>query len=230
MQRPRISVIVPTLNEQQTLPSLLGELLEEPHLHECIVADGGSSDKTTDIVGRRKDSRLKLVHSRPGRGTQMNAGASCATGEMLVFHHADSRFSEGALDALCATAADPSVQWGGFQHRFSDANWKLRFISRLHNFRFRCSGTVYGDQSMFVRRSFFEALKGFPEEPLEDLLFSDEALKQSKPTQMQHYITTDSRKFVQMGELRALAEVVRIVLRYQFNRSFKSEGFFAPYR
>jgi hypothetical protein len=160
----------------------------------------------------------------------MNVGAARATGEMLVFHHADSRFSAGAFDALAETAANPVVQWGGFQHRFSDANWKLLFISKLHNFRFRCSGTVYGDQSMFVRRSFFEALDGFSEEPLEDLLFSDKALKVSIPTQMPQFITTDSRKFVQMGELRALAEVVRIVLRYQLNRSFNSQGFFAPYR
>ena len=227
---PSISVIVPALNEQQVMPALLDHLLSHPDLSECIVVDGGSSDGTVQIVKQTNDPRAQLVHSRPGRGVQMNAGARKATGDLLLFHHADTRLEEGALAALATTARNPELVWGGFLHRFTNANWKLRFISALHNFRFRRTGVVYGDQSMFVRRTYFAQIGGFSEQPLEDMMFSDQALEQANPHRMDQFVTTDSRKFVQMGEFRGLIEVLRIILRYQFNRSFASEAFFAPYR
>ena len=210
------------------MPALLDHLLAHPYLSECIVVDGGSTDRTAEIVEQSDDPRVQLVRSRRGRGAQMNAGARQATGDLLVFHHADTRLEDGALAALTIAARNPSVIWGGFLHRFSNANWKLRFISALHNFRFRQTGVVYGDQSMFVRRSFFAKIGGFSEQPLEDMVFSDQALELAKPHRMDKFVTTDSRKFVQMGELKGLAEVLRIILRYQFNRSFASEAFSPP--
>jgi len=227
---PSISVIVPALNEEQVMSDLLEHLLAQPDLNECIVVDGGSSDQTVEIVNQADDPRVQLVRSRPGRGAQMNAGARQATGDLLLFHHADTRLEEGSLAALATAARNPELVWGGFLHRFTNANWKLRFISALHNFRFRQTGVVYGDQSMFVRRRFFAKIGGFSEQPLEDMLFSDQALAQTEAHRMDQFVTTDSRKFVQMGEFKGLIEVLRIILRYQFNRSFASEAFFAPYR
>jgi len=230
MQQPLISVIVPALNEEQVMPALLDNLLAQPLLNECIVVDGGSSDRTAEIVQNNPDPRVRLITSRCGRGIQMNAGAHQATGDLLLFQHADTLLEPGAIAALATAAKDPKLVWGGFLHRFSNANWKLRFISALHNFRFRQTGVVYGDQSMFARRDFFAKIGGFAEEPLEDLVFSDQAIAQAKPHRMDKFVTTDSRKFVQMGELMGLVEVLRIIIRYQLNRTFVSDAFFAPYR
>ena len=227
---PSISVIVPALNEEQVMPTLLDHLLAHPHLNECLIVDGGSTDRTVEIVKQANDPRVRLITSRPGRGAQMNAGARQATGDLLLFHHADTLLDKGALAALASAARDPELVWGGFLHRFSNANWKLRFISALHNFRFHQTGVVYGDQSMFVRRDFFAKIGGFAEEPLEDMVFSDQAIEHAKPYRMTDFVTTDSRKFVQMGELKGLVEVLRIIVRYQLNRTFESAEFFAPYR
>lgn len=228
--RPQISVIVPALNEEIALPATLAQLLAQPQVKECIVVDGGSSDATVSIVQRHKDPRVQLVHSAPGRGKQMNAGAAIASGDMLLFHHADTELPAAGLEELHLCCANPKVQWGGFRHQFSNPNWKLRFVSWLHNLRFRCSGVVYGDQSMFVRRTLFEQLGGFAEAPLEDLIFSDAALGVTQSHKLTSCVITESRKFVQMGELTALGQVIGIVLRYQYNRSFEHQRFFEPYR
>lgn len=228
--RPLISVIVPTLNEERVISNALSDLLRKDSLHECIVVDGGSTDRTTHHIGNIHDPRLSLLHGAPGRGTQMNLGAQQATGEILLFHHADTHLPEGAFEELAKVTQDSSVLWGGFGHRFHPSNWKLRLVSALHNYRFRRTGVVYGDQSMFARREFFANLGGFPEEPLEDLIFSDKALEHAPSHRLDHYVMTESRKFTQMGEAKAFAHVVNIVLRYQFNRRFASQQFFDPYR
>jgi len=226
----RVSVIVPTLNEERVLPQLLRDLLAEAALHEIIVVDGGSTDQTKEIVRAMHDQRLRLLESAPGRGKQMNIAARAATGDILLFHHADTVLPRVACTELLATCQDPNVRWGGYQHQFSQPNWKLRMISWLHNFRFRCTGVVYGDQSMFVRRAFFQHLGGFVEAELEDLEFSDRALAQTDSTALLSHVITDSRKFRQMGEFRALRHVVSILLRYQSQRQHRSAAFFAPYR
>jgi len=122
--------------------------------------------------------------------------------------------------------------WGGFRHQFSESehNWKLRLVSWLHNFRFRHSGVIYGDQSMFVRRRFFEELGGFEHQDLEDMLFSEMALEASSPTMLNSSVVTDSRKFQQIGELRALWHVLSIILRYQFDKQIANGAFFKAYR
>jgi len=212
------------------MPALLKHLLAQPYINECIIVDGGSTDRTVQIVQQSSDPRVTLLHSSAGRGTQMNVGARQASGDLLLFHHADTHLEPNALPALQRAASNSDLLWGGFLHSFSNSNWKLRFISALHNFRFRQTGVVYGDQSMFVRRQFFAQMGGFIEEPLEDMVFSDQALEHAQPYRIQEFVTTDSRKFVQMGEIRGLIEVLRIIVRYQLNRSFASDGFFAPYR
>jgi len=225
-----ISVVIPAINEEAALPQNIAKLLTYDTLHECIVVDGGSVDATCDVVAQFDDPRVILVHSAAGRGRQMNAGAKRATGTMLLFHHADTHLPASSFNQLVSIAADTSAEWGGFQHKFSEPNWKLDLVSWLHNFRFRSTGVVYGDQSMFVRAAFFERMGGFAETGLEDLDFSDRALEHTNSTPLPGKVITDSRKFRQMGELRALHHVVAIILRYQWNRRIANERFFEPYR
>lgn len=225
-----ISVIVPTLNEEQALPETVRQLLACNEVLEVIAVDGGSSDGTCDWLRANAGARLKPLTSAPGRAVQMNAGAKVARGEWLLFHHADTRLPATGLTPLARRHSDRSVQWGGFRHRFSHSNWKLRLISWMHNVRCARSGVVYGDQSMFVRRTFFYAVGGFPAGELEDLTFSDKALLQAPSHLLPDSVTTDSRKFRAMGEFRALWHVVSIVWRYERARRIGNEAFFEPYR
>ncbi len=221
-----ISVIVPALNEREKLPANLRALSRDPAFSEIIVVDGGSTDGTPALV--RDYDKVRLLTGERGRGRQMNAGAAEAAGDWLLFHHADSLLPAEAGAAIAALGDD--VCWGGFQHRFSHGNWKLSFISALHNFRCRRTGVIYGDQSMFVRRELFWSLGGFAEAGIEDLMFSDLALERTPSHLLDLAVTTDSRKFRQLGEFRALAHVLSIIVRYQRERRIGNERFFENYR
>jgi rSAM/selenodomain-associated transferase 2 len=227
---PSISVVVPVLNERAALPRTLAELSALSDLFELIVVDGGSTDGTLEWLAEQAQASWTLLHSAPGRGRQMNRGAAAARGDWLLFHHADSSLPPASWQALRASCADPQLQWGGFRHCFAPPNWKLRLISALHNLRCRLSGAVYGDQSMFARRSFFESLGGFPDQGLEDLVFSDRALARAPSMLLPESVHTDARKFRAIGEFRAFWQVVSIVWRYEHERPVGNARFFEPYR
>ena len=222
-----LSVIVPALNEIEALPDNLRALASDPEIDEIIVVDGGSDDGTREFV--RRFPGVRLIETDPGRGLQMNTGARNATGEWLLFHHADTRLPAGAARLIKALDPEENV-WGGFRHRFSHTNWKLRLVSSLHNFRCRQTGVIYGDQSMFVRKAFFRRVGEFAEQGIEDLMFSDDALKHARSCLLPAEVTTDSRKFRQIGELRALAHVLSIIVRYERERRIGNERFFENYR
>ena len=223
-----ISIIIPALDEIAALPANLSAIKQLSGKFEVIVVDGGSRDGTIECVLQQDDTRIRLAHSPAGRGRQMNAGAAHACGEWLLFHHADSLLPADALTAIERLPA--AVQWGGFTHQFWPSNWRLRVISALHNFRWRRTGVVYGDQSMFVRRSFFEQIGGFAEQGIEDLIFSDQARALAPSHLLPMKVRTDSRKFTQLGEFRTLLQVLSIIRRYEKARAVGHETFFLPYR
>ena len=224
-----ISVIIPALNEIRALQETLPALLRQHGFAEFLVVDGGSEDGTVNFVAHQKDSRVRLIMARRGRGPQLNAGARAASGSCLLFHHADTVLPDDAFE-LISTALTQGVQWGGFRHRFSDANLSLRIISALHNMRCQRFGAVYGDQSMFATRSLFDRVGGFPEAGLEDLGFSELALRIAPSELLPGYVVTDSRKFKQIGEWRAFAHVVSILLRYKMRMRLSNAAFFRDYR
>lgn len=227
-----LSVIIPALNEAKTLPGNVAALLQSDVVEEVIVVDGGSTDGTFEAMSAMantdESNRLKVFQSEPGRGQQMNYGARFAQAPWLLFHHADSRLPDAGLKAIAAL--DEAACWGGFEHSFSPNNWKLKVVSWLHNYRCRRTGVVYGDQSMFVRRSFFAHLGGFRPDTIEDLEFSDRAVALAPSVLLPIRVQTDSRKFLQIGEFRALFQVCVILWRYERNRRVGVEGFFKPYR
>ncbi|MEM7099699.1 MAG: TIGR04283 family arsenosugar biosynthesis glycosyltransferase [Pseudomonadota bacterium] len=224
-----VSVVVPVLNEIEALPVNLERLLSDTMITEVIVVDGGSRDGTQAFLEQFSDEpRIQVISSRPGRGRQMNAGAQLASGDWLLFHHADSILCPGAVSRIAELPE--SVKWGGFKHQFGPTNWKLKMISALHNWRWSLTGVVYGDQSMFVHRDLFFALEGFTEADMEDLEFSDRALGLSQSCLLDLPVITSSRKFTQIGELKALAQVIVILWRYERSRRIGHERFFLPYR
>ncbi len=224
-----ISVIIPTYNEETALPETLRYLLQQAGDYEVIVVDGGSTDRTREIV--HAEPRARLVTAPKGRASQMNAGAKLATGEWLLFLHADTQLPDGALARLNALEADVTIQAGGFLHRFSGNDWRLRLVSFLDNFRCRHSRIIYGDQAMFVRRSLFERLGGFPDQPvLEDVGFCEKLILVVTPVLLSPPVLTDSRKFVKMGIWRSFVRVLLIILHVEFHLPILPRAFFQDIR
>ena len=159
---PRISVIVPALDEAGRIGALVEEVRSAPGV-EVLVADGGSSDGTP---GRAAAHGARVIRSARGRAIQMNAGAAAATGEVLLFLHADTRLPAGWGEAVRGALGDPGVAVGTFTFATDSPRRALRAIERLANWRGRRLGIVFGDQALFARRRDFEAVGGFPEQPL----------------------------------------------------------------
>ena len=224
-----ISVIIPTLNEEKALPDTLRHLLGQAGEFEVIVVDGGSVDRTVEIV--RGEPRVRLLTASKGRASQMNTGARHATGDWLLFLHADTLLPEGALARLNSLETDATVQAGGFLHRFSGTDWRLRMLSYFNNVRCRWSKIIYGDQAMFVRRTLFERLSGFPNESrLEDVLFSRKLVRIVTPVLLAPPVVTDSRKFVQMGIWRSVFRASLILLSIELGLPLVSRAFFRDIR
>ena len=227
-----ISIIIPTLNEEKVLPATLNSLdwqIAGEYEYEVIIVDGQSSDRTRAIA--RQYSQARLISGARGRASQMNAGAKQASGRWLLFLHADTLLPPLALAKIAAAGARDGTVFGCFRHRFSDNHGLLRLISWLHDWRCRSTRIVYGDQAMFVKRSTFRQLGGFPEtQILEDILLSEKLAKLGKPVQLDATVTTASRKFVQRGICRSFFEVLVILLCHKLRLPIQARGFFSPIR
>lgn len=222
-----ISIVIPTLNEARALPQTLASVAAQPPTHEVIVADGGSDDATIRIA---REAGVICITARRGRGAQMNAGAQRARGEWLLFLHADTLLPRDALHAIAALPGE--IEAGCFHQQFSDsdAHPLLKRVSRLHNWRCRKTRIMYGDQAMFVRRTVFEALDGFPECDLEDVKLSERLRARRTPVLLPMAVITDARKFIASGIVRSLARIVLILLCHRYNLPLKGTRFFEPVR
>jgi len=166
MIRPRLSVILPVLNEAARIGAQLNHLRAIGGIDEVIVIDGGSTDGTRDAVPI--DGWCQLVVAPRGRGTQMNAGASFATGDVLLFLHADVRLPANAAALIHAAFDATDAVAGAFRTRTvaeGSASW-VRHWLWLADLRSRVSRLPYGDQALFVRRSAFARAGRFPAQPL----------------------------------------------------------------
>ncbi len=222
-----ISVVIPAYNEEKALPATLARVLAQGIECEVIVVDGGSTDRTRAIAAA--DPRVRVLAAPKGRAAQMNAGACRARGEWLLFLHADTLLPDDALAAIAALPAD--IQAGGFRHRFSGADWRLRLISWLDNLRCRWTRVFYGDQALFVRRALFGHLGGFPEShPLEDVVFGERLRKRTRPQLLGLHVTTDARKFMRMGVWKSLGRVALILTCYRLRLPIPARIFFSDIR
>ena len=236
-----ISVIMPAYNEERALPNTLRALFTQQGELEVIVVDGGSTDGTMNVLeefGFIPDASHRTfhisrftVHAPKGRASQMNAGATKATGEWLLFLHADTVLPSGAVQRLNEMEADQTIQAGGFMHQFSGDDWRLKLISFLDNFRCIRSRIIYGDQALFVRRALFEQLGGFPNRPiLEDVAFCEKLIKITKPLLLSPSVVTDARKFLKMGIWRSFLRVLLIILHVEFRLPVLPRAFFQDVR
>ncbi|GAC1476930.1 MAG: TIGR04283 family arsenosugar biosynthesis glycosyltransferase [Gemmatimonadaceae bacterium] len=161
--KPRISIIVPTLNEAGTLGELLADVARIGVATEVIVVDGGSTDGTTDIA---LSAGAQLIRHAPGRGRQLGAGALAATADLLCFLHADVRLADDAIQELTRLAGERSSRPDGgafaFRLRIDSSRRVFRLVEWGANVRSQLAGLPYGDQGLIVSRSAYRAAGGYP--------------------------------------------------------------------
>jgi rSAM/selenodomain-associated transferase 2 len=224
-----ISVVIPAYNEAKVLPRTLSQLFTQQGDFETIVADGGSADATRETA--RAFRGVRVTDAPKGRASQMNAGARLATGDWLLFLHADTVLPPGALKRLDAVDPVTGFQAGGFRQRFTGTHWQLRAISWLHNTRCRFTRIFYGDQAFFIRRDLFQRLGGFPDAPiLEDVLFSEKVRRVTRPRLLDECVLTDSRKFEQHGITRSFGRVLLILACHELGLTVRARAFFDDVR
>ncbi|WP_235937746.1 TIGR04283 family arsenosugar biosynthesis glycosyltransferase [Marinobacter caseinilyticus] len=212
MSAPKVSIIVPVWQESYAIEAALNALKPWRDAgHEVIVVDGGSNDGTPEKARSRCD---RLITTEPGRAHQMNAGAACAQGAVLVFLHVDTRLPDGAAGHLAAFYASPR-QWGRFDVTLSERRLLFRMIAWFMNQRSRLTGIATGDQAIFVRRTTFDALGGFACIPLmEDVEFCRRLKLTSPPFCIHEPVVTDSRRWQQQGVWRTIGLMWRLRWRY----------------
>jgi rSAM/selenodomain-associated transferase 2 len=158
--KPLVSVVVPVLDEARALPGLLDHLAGLPGRWEVVVCDGGSRDGSAELA-RGHSLGPRVVSAPRGRAAQQNAGAAAATGEVLVFLHADSRLPEDAYSSLAGALRDPGCPGGNFAVRFDGGDRFSRGLTRWYAVQ-RRFGVYYGDSTLWLRRAEWDASGGFP--------------------------------------------------------------------
>lgn len=207
---PRFTVVIPALNEEAIIGEQVGRVLAlEPGV-DVIVADGGSDDATVALAKR---AGATVVSAAPGRGSQLNAGAAQATGDVLLFLHADTRLPDNAFDILCGRFAGEGVQIGTFRLAFDRDHWLFAVYTFFS--RFDSVFTTFGDQCIVTRRSFFERLGGFPEWPLfEDVALLQKARRRTRIVSFPAAVVTSARRFEREGIVRQSLRNGWYVLQY----------------
>ncbi len=190
--RPKLSIIIPTLNEAHTIGATLDVAVRVSGDIEVIVVDGGSSDATPAIAAVRG---VRVITSERGRGAQMHRGACDARGDALWFLHADTLPTEDAGARIVEALRDPGVAGGNFHVRFDGSRRAARFLTWLYP-QLRRLGLCYGDSAIFVRRDAYEQIGGFRSFPIfEDLDFVRRLRRVGRVVHLPATVVTSSRRF-----------------------------------
>jgi len=159
-----ISIIIPTLNEEENINACI-ETAKRLNPLEIIVVDAGSTDRTREIA---INTGAMVIQSSKGRGVQMNKGASLAKGKILLFLHADTLLPEAVISVSAEFLN--SYIGGFFKLTFNENSISLRLVELFANLRARIFCLPYGDQAIFIKKDVFEKIGGFREYPfLEDI-------------------------------------------------------------
>mgnify|MGYP003429108461 FL=1 len=207
----RLSIVVPVLNEAQDIAAFLAPLQALRELgHEVIVVDGDSSDSTADAARPLADH---VVTSPRGRAIQMNCGARIGSGDALIFLHADTQLPDHA-PALIEEALTQHA-WGRFDVKIAGRSGWLPVIAAMMNLRSRLTGIATGDQAIFVSRAAFDAVGGYPDQPLmEDIELSKRLKRIGPPACLRARVATSGRRWERHGAWRTILLMWRLRLDY----------------
>jgi len=194
----KYSVIIPTLNEEKYLPPVLEHLKNINEDLEIIIADGGSKDNTVKIAER---FNVKVCKSEKGKGFQLNKGASCAAGEILIFLHADTFLPINAFSLINEYLLVRKVDIAAFKMKFDKEGFLMDIYSWFT--KFDSIFTTFGDQVIVIRRDFFIELNGFPNLTLfEDVELCRKARSITKIYKLPAFVTTSARRYIEKGILK----------------------------
>ncbi len=196
-ERPLISIVIPTLNEEAVLGGTLDALQEQAPPFEVLVVDGHSSDGTRE---QARTAGATVLQAQRGRAAQLNRGADAAQGDAYLFLHADTLLPKNGLATIRNTLAQPDATAGAFRLQFDDSTPLLRFYAwctRWHWIRL-----CFGDRGLFVTRSAFENVGGYPDWPIfEDLELAARLHEHGSFRFVNTAVTTSARRFRRNGLL-----------------------------
>ena len=218
-----ISLVVPVRNEARQLEALIAQLRGLGG--ETVVVDGESTDGTFEAL---QAAGMRVIQSPRGRARQMNAGAAASQGEILLFLHADTQLPTDAL-ARIKTSIGRGYQWGRFDVRIEGGHFMLKVVGAMMNVRSRLTGIATGDQAIFVSRRAFEAVGGFPDQPLmEDIEISKRLRALGPAACLRDRVITSGRRWETQGVWRTIFLMWR--LRWAYWRGVAAADLAALYR
>lgn len=210
----RLSVIIPTWRDAAHLALLLPKLAAIPAVTETIVVNASRDGSAAPIAQRWGATLLKF--SPPNRGAQMNAGAAAASGDVLLFQHADTDLKPAHLEAIAGALRDPAIIGGAFYRKFDGRHPQLMWLEPVARFLSRHGGTLYGDQSVFVRRAVFERLGGFAKFPLmEDVEFSKRLRAAGRIALLDPPVESSARHHARKGAWRMTVRNALFIVLYK---------------
>jgi len=211
----RLSIIIPVRNEENVISDTLA-LLQRLRAsgHEVIVVDGGSIDATATLAAAFAD---RVLQASPGRASQMNAGARVASGDLLLFVHADCALPENAT-AEIETAFRDGHRWGRFDVTIVGRPRVLKLVAFMMNLRSRLTGIATGDQGIFVERTLFVRIGGYAALPLLEDVALSKTLKRATgpPACLKARIKTSGRRWEANGAWRTIVTMWRLRLAFAF--------------
>jgi rSAM/selenodomain-associated transferase 2 len=201
--RPEISIIIPVLDEAERINHVIDAIgpSNPGRAFETIVVDGDPAGRTIKSISG--DGVVKLL-SGTGRAKQMNAGAQAATGEILLFLHADTELPTGALGKIASAMEDPAYVAGAFDLAIDSSRAVFRIIERAASLRSRLTGTPFGDQAIFIRKDYFHTIGGYKDIPImEDIkLMRRVANRDGRLCFLADKVRTSPRRWEKEGVLR----------------------------
>jgi rSAM/selenodomain-associated transferase 2 len=211
----KLSIIMPVLDEGEGIAAALDALADLRSLGtEVIVVDGGSRDATIQRARLRAD---RVILAPRGRALQMNAGAAIASGDVLLFLHADTRLPADVDHVVLNGLERSGRAWGRFDIEIDGRSPLLSVVGRMMNIRSRLTGIATGDQAMFVRRDAFQSVGGFAAIPLmEDIALSKGLKRVSRPLCLRACVVTSGRRWEKNGVLSTMVLMWRLRLAYFF--------------
>ncbi|MBQ2259772.1 MAG: TIGR04283 family arsenosugar biosynthesis glycosyltransferase [Loktanella sp.] len=208
----KVSIILPVRNEAATIRKVLQLLATYDAAVEVIVVDGDSQDGTADLAAGLAD---RIIQSAPGRARQMNAGFAVASGEIILFLHADTMLPPTALADIRQIARPGAPVWGRFDVDIAGRSLLLPVVAALMNLRSRLSGVATGDQAIFVRRDILSRIGGLPDIAImEDVALSKALRRISAPLCLRSRVRTSGRRWDANGALRTIVTMWLMRLLY----------------
>ncbi|MEH2156117.1 TIGR04283 family arsenosugar biosynthesis glycosyltransferase [Nostoc sp.] len=212
----KISIIIPAINEAGNIKKAIATTQANLNI-EVIVVDSGSSDDTVAIA---QSLNVKVISSSPGRAVQMNAGAVAASGEILLFLHADTRLPTGFDEMIRTALQEPGIVAGAFKLRIDASLLSLRWVEWGVNVRSHFYQMPYGDQAIFLTKEVFQQIGGFPELPImEDFELMRRLKRIGRIVIIPTPVVTSARRWLQKGVLKTTLLNQLVIIAYLFGVS-----------